>query len=163
MLWLGRYEEAETAFARRIAMGGWAEEVFESKMGVARCGVGQNLPWPRVLSRWLDAHLAAPHRAEPLYAIALHHDSRKEHALTYLYARRGHELPLPTEDRLFVDEEVYRWKMADLVASSAYFLGEFAVGEAAAQKATKARPNDERLRQNLAFYVERRRRGGPSR
>ncbi|MDI3285406.1 glycosyltransferase [Polyangium sp. 15x6] len=161
LLWLGRFQEAEVAFARRIAMGGWAEEVYESKMGIARCGVGQNLPWPRVLSRWLDAHLAAPHRAEPLHAIALHHDTRKEHALTYLYARRGYELPLPVQDRLFVDEEVYTWKMADLVASSAYFLGEFAVGEAAAQKAVKARPGDARLRQNLAFYVERRRK--PSR
>lgn len=157
-LWLGRYEQAEAAFARRIAMGGWAEEIFESYMGIARCGAGRNLPWPEVLSRWLDAHLAAPHRAEPLHAIAMHHDTRKEHALTYLYARRGYDLPLPARDRLFVDEEVYAWKMADLVASSAYFLGEFSVGEAAAEKAVKARPNDARLRQNLGFYVERRRR-----
>ncbi|MRG98001.1 glycosyltransferase [Polyangium spumosum] len=163
LLWLGRYAEAEAAFARRISMGGWAEEVFESYMGIARCGVGQNLPWPRVLTRWLDAHLAAPHRAEPLHAIAMHHDARKEHALTFLYARRGYELPLPVNDRLFVDEEVYTWKMADLVASSAYFLGEFAVGEAAAQKAARARPDDERLQKNLVFYAERQRQKRPSR
>jgi len=158
LLWLGRHEEAEAAFERRIAMGGWVEEIFESKMALARIATARGLPWHVTLARYLDAHLAAPHRAEPLYAIALHHDGRKEHALTYLYAKRGHDLPLPTRDTLFVDEEVYTWKVADLVASSGFWIGAFEVGEAAARKAASARPEDARLARNLAFYVERKRR-----
>lgn len=158
--WLERNDEAEKAFERRIAMGGWAEEIFESKLALARIALAKGLPWPEIQARFLDAHLAAPHRAEPLYAIAMHYNERGQHALTYLFARRGFELPLPMQDKLFVDEEVYTWKMADLVASSGYWIGELEVGEAAAQKAARARPDDARLQRNLGFYVERRRQKG---
>lgn len=155
--WLTRHEQAEPAFRRRIAMGGWAEEVYESRMALARIALAQDRPWSEVLERYLDAHAGAPHRAEPLHAIALHHDGLGQHALTFLYARRGLELPLPIEDSLFVDEEVYTWKLADLAASSGYWLGELAVGEAAARQAVKNHPGDPRLEKNLGFYLDRKR------
>ncbi len=155
LFWLKRYDEAEPAFARRIAMGGWREEVFESKLVLAKIAAAQNRSWLEVQSKYLDAHLWSPHRAEPLQAIAAHHDGLKQHALTFLYARRGYELPFPKQDTLFVEEEVYTWKMADLVASSAFWIGEFAIGEEAARKAARARPDDARLQQNLQFYLNR--------
>jgi hypothetical protein len=156
-LWLERYADAEAAFQRRIALGGWAEEIYESKAALARLAAARGSPWPDVQARWLDAHAFAPHRAEPLHAIALHYDALGQHALTFLFARRGYELPLPLRDSLFVDEEVYTWKLADLVGSSAYWLGEHAVGEAAARRAVQHRPADERLATNLRFYLDRRR------
>jgi glycosyltransferase involved in cell wall biosynthesis len=157
-LWLERHDEAEQAFRRRIALGGWAEEVYESKMGLARVAAGAGRPWCEIEERYLDAHAFAPHRAEPLHALALYYDGFARHALTYLFARRGFELPLPVRDSLFVDEEVYTWKLADLCASSAFWVGEFAVGEAAARKAVQNRPGDERLQRNLEHYLDRKRR-----
>jgi len=161
-LWLARYEQAEPAFRRRISLGGWAEEIYESRMALARIAAAQGRPWSEVQERYLDAHAAAPHRAEPLHAIALHHDGLAQHALTFLFARRGLELPLPVKDSLFVDEEVYTWKLADLVASAGYWLGELAVGEAAARQAVRNHPGDARLEKNLGFYLDRQRkeRGG---
>jgi hypothetical protein len=156
-LWLERYEQAEPAFRRRIALGGWVEEVYESKVALARIAAAQGLPWGEVQARYLDAHATAPHRAEPLHAIAMHHDGLGQHALTFLFARRGMELPLPVNDSLFVDEEVYTWKLADLTASSGYWLGELVVGEAAARQAVRNRPGDARLEKNLGFYLERKR------
>lgn len=156
-LWLERYDAAEAAFLRRIAMGGWAEEVFESKLALARIAAARGRGWPEIMERYLDAHAFAPHRAEPLHAIALHYDGLGQHALTFLYARRAHEIPLPVKDTLFVDEAVYTWKVADLVASSAFWIGETEIGEAAARKALRARPDDPRLQQNLGFYVEKKR------
>ncbi len=158
-LWLDRLDDAEAAFQRRVALGGWAEEVYESKVALARVAAARGAPWPEVAARWLDAHAFAPHRAEPLHAVALHHNALGQHALTFLFARRGYELPLPVRDSLFVDEEVYTWKLADLVGSSAYWLGEFAVGEAAARKAAEHRPADTRLAANLGFYLARKRPG----
>ena len=157
--WLGRNEEAEKAYERRIAMGGWAEEVYESRMGLAYVAIAKRLAWREIEGRYLEAHLAAPHRAEPLYAIAMHYNQQGKHALTYLFARRGYELPLPMKDKLFVDEEVYAWKMADLVASSAFWIGEFEMGEAAAQKAVRAKPDEARLKSNLNFYLDRKKAG----
>jgi hypothetical protein len=156
-LWLGRHDAAEAMFRRRIALGGWAEEVYESKAALARIAAARGVPWGEVEVRWLDAHAFAPHRAEPLYAIALHYDALGQHALTFLFARRGAELPLPVRDTLFVDEDVYTWKLADLVGTSAYWIGEYTVGEAAARKAAEARPGDARLAKNLAFYTPARR------
>jgi Glycosyl transferase family 2/Tetratricopeptide repeat len=155
LFWLKRYDEAEKAFQRRIALGGWREELFESQLSIAKIAAAQNRSWLEVQSKYLDVYLMAPHRAEPLYAIASHHDALKQHALTFLFAKRGYDLPLPKQDNLFVDEELYTWKMADLVASSAYWIGEFAVGEEAARKAVRARPKDVRLQANLEYYLKR--------
>ncbi len=156
LLWLERYEEAEPAFRRRIALGGWAEEVYESRASLARIAAARGLPWPEVEARWLEAHAFAPHRAEPLYALAQHYDALGQHALTFLFARRGAELPLPVADALFVDEEVYTWKLCDLVGGSAFWIGEYAIGEAAARKAAQHRLGDERLNRNLGHYLARR-------
>lgn len=154
-LWLERHDQAEAAFRRRIALGGWAEELYQAHVGLARIAVARGAPWPVVQARWLDAHTVAPHRAEPLLEIARHYDALGQHALTFLFAELAFHLPLPVRDVLVVDEEAYTWRAADLVGTSAYWIGEFAVGEAAARKASEARPDDERLRKNLGFYLAR--------
>ena len=107
-------------------------------------------------ARWdPEAHGFAPHRAEPLYQIALHHNAVGEHALAVLYARRGLDLPFPAQDQLFVLDDVYRYKLADAMGASAFWIGEMEMGEAAARKALRARPDDPRLQKNLTFYLER--------
>jgi hypothetical protein len=153
LLWLDRNEDAIAALDRRIALGGWTEEVFYAKLSRARSAHGRR-PWADVLLMYLEAHAAAPQRAEPLYEIALH-DKEGNHALALLFARRAHELPLPVADTLFVEEEVYTWRAADLVAAHAYWLGEFVLGEQAARKALKAKPDEVRLARNLRFYEEK--------
>jgi hypothetical protein len=159
LLWLGRNAEAIVALDRRIALGGWNEEVFYAKLSKARATHNAGHPWSQVLALYLDAHAAAPHRAEPLHAIAIHYDGEGNHALALLFARRAYELPLPTADTLFVEEEVYTWRAADLVGTHAYWLGELALGEDAARRAVRARPGDARLEQNLRFYEAAKQKG----
>ena len=154
LYWLGRAEEAIAAFDRRIALGGWNEEVFYAKLSKARAANLARRPWPEALALFLEAHAQAPHRAEPLVDIALHYDGEKNHALALLFARPAYELPLPA-DALFVEEDAYLWRAADLVGTHAYWLGDFALGETAARKAASARPGDARLAQNLRYYRER--------
>jgi glycosyltransferase involved in cell wall biosynthesis len=156
-LWLDRYDEAEPWFRRRVAMGGWHEEVFESLLRIALMADRRKRPWPEVLTLYLDAYAASPHRAEPLYHIAFHYWIEKNYALGLLFARRAFEMPFPDKDILFVDEDVYRWKAADLVACTAYWVGEFALGERAARQAAAARPGDERLAGNVTFYLDKKR------
>lgn len=155
---LEHWDAAEQAFHRRIAMGGWAEEVYESKFALGKIAAGQGRPWPETLALYLDAHAFDSRRAEPLFEIALHYHATAEHALCLLFARRGWELPFPADARLFVATDAYRWQLADLVASSAYWVGEFAMGEAAARQALENGPKieRERLERNVAVYLERR-------
>jgi glycosyltransferase involved in cell wall biosynthesis len=157
LFWLGRFDEAIAAFDRRIALGGWAEEVFHARLTKARAAGAAKRPWESVLALYLEAHSAAPHRAEPLHDVALHYDAAGDHALALLFARRAYELPLPAKDTLFVEHEVYQWRAADLVGTHAYWVGERALGEAAAAKAARAVPGNERLAKNLSFYRQPRR------
>jgi glycosyltransferase involved in cell wall biosynthesis len=154
--WLGWHDEAARAFRRRVEMGGWREEIYQSKFGLAETCAARGDAWSEVLALYLDAHAFAPHRAEPLHRIAVHYDATREHALCFLFARRGIELPLPEQDVHFIETDVYTWKLHDLVASAAYWVGEHALGEASARKALESRPDDPRLQGNLAFYVDRR-------
>lgn len=153
--WLGRSEEAIAMYERRIALGGWVEEVYYAKFMIAQVSERLGRAWGEVQQRYLDAFAAAPHRAEPLCAIADHHIRTQAFTVAYLFARRAYELPYPEQDRLFVDEAAYAWRAADLMATSAYYAGDFAAGERAARQALTARPDDARLQANLAFYLQR--------
>ncbi|WP_437904019.1 hypothetical protein WME95_36860 [Sorangium sp. So ce327] len=150
---LGRHAEAFEAYGRRAALGGWQEEVYESLFRMARTAAALGRPWPEVQQRYLDAHAHSPHRAEPLFAVAWHWYGQRCWPLTYLFASRGAALPFPAEATLFVDAEVYEHKLLDLVATSAFHVGELAAGEAALRKALARRPGDPRLLGNLAFYA----------
>jgi hypothetical protein len=143
-------------YERRAAMGGWREEVYEALFRAARTMHACGRPWALVEGKYLEAHTYAPERAEPLFAIAWHWYEARNWPLTYLFARRGAELPYPEGATLFVNAEVYRHKLLDLVGTSAYYVGAFDVGEAAVRKALEALPGDARLLQNLALYTRRR-------
>jgi len=151
---LGDPQEALGVYERRIAIGGWPEETFEAHLRRAKILIALGRPWPEVQEAYLDAHRFDPERAEPLFLIAEHWYALDAHALTYLFAERAAQLPRPPRT-LFVDEDVYAWKAADLVAISGYYLGGGAKIEAArrARQCVRARPGDERIRANWAFHA----------
>lgn len=151
---LGLHAEAAKRYERRVALGGWHEEVFEAAFRAARCSARANAPWIEVERAFLAAHQLSPQRAEPLVELAELHLGRNEPALAYLYGRRAQELPFP-EDGLFIDSTVYSYRAHQVVGVAAYYLGEFTVGRRALLRALEALPGDERLRANLEFYERR--------
>jgi len=143
-------------YERRITVGGWAEETFEAYLRRANILNALKKPWPEVQQAYLDAHHFDGKRAEPLFHIAEHWYSEQVHELSYLFAARAADLPRPSST-LFVDEEVYTWKAADLAAISGYYLNDPAArdkGRELAEQCVRARPQDERLRANWAFYAQ---------
>jgi glycosyltransferase involved in cell wall biosynthesis len=160
---LGNHKGAFAAYEKRVKMGGWQEEVYESLFRLARVSRLLGKPWPEVQQRFLDAHAHSPQRAEPLFAIAWYYYEKKNWPLTYLFASRGAQIPFPEKATLFVEAEVYQTKLLDLVGTSAYYVGEFEAGEAAIRKAIENKPDEPRFLKNLAFYDERKKpkpRGG---
>jgi tetratricopeptide (TPR) repeat protein len=153
---LGRIEEAIETYSRRASLGGWHEEVYFSLWSVAQLSEAIGKPWPEVQQLYLAAHAIAPHRAEPLCAIARYYVKTGMYALGFIFAQRAYQLPYPANDTLFVNASTYTWQAADLLGTTAYYVdGAAELGEQAARQALAARPDDPRLRSNVAFYETR--------
>jgi hypothetical protein len=82
-----------------------------------------NDPWPDILDVYLRAWEYRPVRAEPLYAIARRYRNDQRYQLGYLFAERAARIPLPTNDYLFVNAEVYLWRALDEQAVCASWIG----------------------------------------
>lgn len=150
---LGQHAEALAFFERRAELGGYFDEVFEAKLRIGKMKACLGKPWGEIQQAFLDAFAHDPRRAEPLHAIAEHWHSKDQHALTRIFARAAAELPKPPTD-LFLDEEIYTWRAADLAAISSFYAGFKDEGRRFADRAVMHRPDDERLRANRAFYAQ---------
>jgi hypothetical protein len=121
----GETQRALDAYRRRIAMGGWDEEVWYARLQVAamleRLGAGD----AAIVDAYLCAWDARPARAEPLCELARFLRLRERYASAYVHARAAAELPLP-DDLLFLDLSVYRWRARDEQAIAAYYVGRHA-------------------------------------
>ena len=100
-------------YARRAEMGAFDEEVYYSLNRVAEAMSLLGEPWPDVQDAYLRAWEFRPTRAEPLHQIAHHYRSDQRYQLGYLFAERAAQIPLPTEDLLFLGAEVYAWRALD--------------------------------------------------
>lgn len=123
---LGDFENARTWHQRRVDMGGWAEEVYQSMYRIAESMWSMGAPWPEVESAYLRAWEFRPTRAEPLYAIAFRYRLDQRYRLGYLFAKHAAEIPFPTEDTLLVGADTYRWGALDEAAVCASWIGEHA-------------------------------------
>ncbi|HEY9722368.1 MAG TPA: glycosyltransferase [Oscillatoriaceae cyanobacterium] len=151
---LGGDAEAIAWYRRRIELGGWHEEVYAAIMMLARLTANCGHPWPEVQQLYLEAFAIAPHRAEPLCAIAQHYLDERAFPVAFVFAQRAQQLPYPAQDRLFVDAEIYAWRAAALVGITAYHVGAFELGEHATRHALVERPDDPSLRETLGFYEQ---------
>jgi hypothetical protein len=152
---LGKPAIALMLYEQRIAVGGWGEETFEAYLRRAKIHQTLGRPWAEVQQAYLEAFKFSPKRAEPLFKIAEYWYCQDAHHLAYLFAGRASELPRP-DATLFVDEEVYTWKSADIAAISGYYIDDALAkvnGRRYAEKCVRARPDDERMRANWAFYT----------
>jgi hypothetical protein len=119
----GESELAIDRYRRRAGMGGFAEEVWYSLYEIAKLMEAQGAAWSAVAKAYLQAFSCRPKRAEPLYRIGLHHQQRKEYALAISFLGRAMAIPIPAEDVLFVESDVYRFLLPLEYAVACYWLG----------------------------------------
>ena len=152
---LREYEKAIDAYAHRVAMGGWQEEVFISLLRIGRNMKNAGRPWPEVQQQFLLAFGHSPHRAEPLFEIGEHYYTEKNHGLAYLFFSVASKIPYPADAALFVEPAMYRL-VDDRLGVSAWYAGKYEEGEQAVRRALAKNP-DPRLVANFSFYTNRNR------
>jgi glycosyltransferase involved in cell wall biosynthesis len=100
-----RWKDSIAMYKRRIAAGGWFEEIWYSHYMIAKCHkeLG-NIP---KFEEWmLRAHAYRPERAESLYQLALYFREHGHHYKAYQYVVMGQKIPMST-DSLFIETDVY--------------------------------------------------------
>lgn len=153
-----QWDKAIEAFTRRAGMGGFAEEVFDSLLGIAliheRIGADASV----VISAFLAAYENRPTRAEPLCQLARYLRLHERYELARLFAARAAEIPRPP-DILFVDESTYLWRCDDELAVASYWTGRYAESAALCRELLESgdlpESERERVSQNLEFAEAR--------
>lgn len=152
----GMLEKSMAAYLHRAGMGGWEEERWFSLYQVARILERLGKEPAAIVEAYLTAYEKRPSRAEPLYHLARFHRERGQYARALLFAQQGLAIPMPA-DMLFVERDVYRWRLLDEAGTAAYYVGAKAVGRRAIEQllAPGVAPENERARiaANLAFYA----------
>ncbi|MGQ0846298.1 MAG: tetratricopeptide repeat-containing glycosyltransferase [Sporichthyaceae bacterium] len=120
----GQHEQALAAYRRRAAMGGFAEEVYDSLYWIAKL-MERAAEVLDVAAAYLKAWEARPSRAEPLVALARYARLQKRFALGRMVSAQALAIPRPDGDRLWVEEDVYTWRALDEFAIASYWTGHF--------------------------------------
>jgi glycosyltransferase involved in cell wall biosynthesis len=155
----GRAAEAAAAYAKRIEMGGWDEEVWYSRWQRARClrTLGDDAGF---LQAALAAFNARPWRAEPLYDLARYYRERGMHDASLLFSEAGLAIGLP-DDVLFVEGSIYAVGLKEEYAIAAFYSRDAARRERGhalcdwlALNRAVPKPSGDLARSNLFFYAE---------
>ncbi len=150
----GKLAESLDAYRRRVAMGGWDEEVYQAMLQVAvlseRCGCAD----AEILAAYLNAYDFRPARAEAPCELARYCRLQKRYALGRDFAAIA-SAKSPTQDVLFVDQSVLAWRARDELAVSSYWCGDYSVSADLCRQllASSSLPYSEgaRVEANLAF------------
>ena len=117
----GKKELSLKYYQKRVAMGGWDEEVFWAKFQIALLQEQINAPKETIINAYKDAYLFRPTRAEPLYYLANYFRSIQDFKSCYEIAKIGMAIPVP-EDVLFIQKWIYEYGLALECSVGAYWI-----------------------------------------
>jgi glycosyltransferase involved in cell wall biosynthesis len=118
----GMSERSIEAYQRRIDLGGWAEEVYISKYWIARQKQSLERPEGEIIDSYLKAWEYRPNRLEALYHLIKYLGGKKRYALAFALSSIGMKTG-SCSDILFVEDEIWKWRMPDEYSVLAYYNG----------------------------------------
>jgi len=121
----GKLGEAIAAYEKRVAMGGWPEEVYFSRLQIAALKERTGAPYAEVVAAYLDAYDFRPTRGEAPCELARYLRLQKRYTAARDFARTAAALPV-ADDMLFIDSSVHAWRARDEWAVAAYWCGDYA-------------------------------------
>ena len=154
-----QFAKSEEAYQKRVAFGGWPEEVYYSMYRVALCKALQDDSWNEIQEAFLEAYNFRPTRAEPLFHIAqVYRMKFNKPAIAYIYAKMAADIPYPKDDILFIPDQLYNFAILDELAAVAYYAGRPDVGYMATKtilEQNRAPASElERIRGNFEKYSD---------
>jgi tetratricopeptide (TPR) repeat protein len=107
----GQFESAIETYKKRIATGGWIEEIWNCYLNMGMCykelGKVEN-----AICSWLDGWNALPERIENLYEIVKYYRCYSKNISAYLFYSIANNLSKKCHyDHLFLQKDIYDYKL----------------------------------------------------
>lgn len=146
-------QEASIAtYKKYIATDAVPEEVWYSKLCLARLMIEQNYPERECVEVLLDAHNSRPWRVEPMATLAQYWQQLRKHELAFWACERARKIE-PSGDVFFVESNWFEGILEEAFSMNAFLSGHFPeVVEACTNllKRTNMNPGErERVEKNL--------------
>jgi len=130
----GQREKAIETYKKRIEMGGWIEEIWESYYSMGKCYMILGEP-EKAIATWLEGYDKFPKRLENIYEIIAYYRTQSKHRLVYEFykiakKRLGEIVSLDSKrtvgisdslDHLFMQNNVYDYKIDYEFTISGYY------------------------------------------
>jgi len=122
----GRYNEAIENYKKRIELGGWEQEIWQSmyKMGQCYKDMG-NIDL--AIINWMNAYNLIPKRIENLYSIIKYYRETSKHNLALMFydiaIKKLLEIGKEKDTYLFLENDVYSYKLLYEYTIFAYYIG----------------------------------------
>ncbi len=155
------FDRAHHHYQLRAKMPGWIEETFVAQLRVGHVAIMMNKPDEEIVQAFLTAYKMRPSRAEPLHDLAAWYRQKEAFLEAHQYAKQAAQLPYPA-DTLFVDKDIYDWRILDELAVAAYWVGRYGESKAASETILAKAASGEvkldpetvqRIRDNLGFAL----------
>ncbi|MBU6446887.1 MAG: glycosyl transferase family 2, partial [Verrucomicrobia bacterium] len=109
-----------------IAMGGWDQEIFWSKLQVSLQLWELRAPSSVVIASLEDAHQFRPHRVEPIYYLAVFYNQQEQYEKAYRCIKDWLALPKPEQkDCLFNEDWQHDYGLPFELSICAYYVGQY--------------------------------------
>ncbi len=156
-----QYEKALDSYIVRANAGEWDEEVYYSWYMVAKIMEKMNKPAEEVIAAYSKAWEYRPQRLEAVFHVMRKLREQNRFVLAFTYGEMAIKTP-GTKDILFVEPEIWKWRLVDEYSIAAYYIGH---PEISFDKTSSIVNNpaifseihpqeQERLKKNLNFYKE---------
>ena len=117
----GNLEKAIEHYKKRIAIGGWIEENWYSRLELGKCYMKIRKE-AEAIKTWLEAYGYHPKRAENLYEIVKHYRIKGQQQLSYIFYKLAKEIPYPSDNVLFIHKDVYNYLLDYEFSIIAYYI-----------------------------------------
>lgn len=120
----GEHKLAIEKYEKRIAMGGFDQELFWSRLQIGQLQEAENMPEETIRDSYLAAYKMRPSRAEPLFRLCNYYRRKGDYASGLKIARQALAVPV-SNDVLFVESWIYEWGTLLEYSICAYWTDQF--------------------------------------
>lgn len=108
----GQIDNAIEMYKKRIQLGGWVDEIWNSFNSIAHC-YNERGDIGNAIHHWMEAYNAYPERIENLYEIVKYYRLANKHRLAYSYyvLAKNELMKKHNLDYLFMQRDIYDYKL----------------------------------------------------